>query len=101
MIRSWRRSRSSAGTALESETPGDVPVGMEHDRGRHDRAGEAAAPHFVDPGDVQNPTRRSAFSSVRMAGTRTIGQVELAGWSAGRSDRLPTLSYPASWPVNS
>ena len=55
---------------------GDVPVGMEHDGRRDDRAGQAAAPDFVDAGHMQKPTRRSAFSSVRMAGTRimAVGQ---------------------------
>jgi hypothetical protein len=30
---------------------GDVPGGVEHHRPGHDGAGQAAAPHFVHPGD--------------------------------------------------
>ena len=34
---------------------GDVAVGMEHHGRRDDRAGQAAAPDFVDAGDVHEP----------------------------------------------
>ena len=34
---------------------GDVPVGMQHDGAGDDRAGQAAAPHFVDAGHVHEP----------------------------------------------
>ena len=54
-MRSYSRSRSAAGTSFESQTPGDVPVGMQDDGRGDDRAGEAAAPDFVDAGDVHEP----------------------------------------------
>jgi hypothetical protein len=49
---------------------GDVPLGMENHRRRDDGAGQTARRRRRPR--ATNPTRRSAFSSVRIAGTRVI-----------------------------
>ena len=54
-MRSHSRSRSIAGTSFESRRPGDVLLGMKHDSGGDDGAGQAAASHLVDSGHVHEP----------------------------------------------
>jgi len=53
----------------------NVPPRIEHDRRRDDRPRQAAPAHFVHAATWTNPTRRSAFSSVRIAGTRVMGKL--------------------------
>ena len=43
------------GHRLRVADAGNVAVGMEHDRGRHDRSGQAAAPDFVHARHVAEP----------------------------------------------
>ena len=70
-MRSHRRSRSGAGTTLESASLGMCALRMQDDGGRNHGPGQAAAPDFVDardedespsPQDVLDgpPGRRSA-----------------------------------------
>jgi len=58
-----------AARGFESRTPGCAGRGMQDDGARHDRARQAAPPTSSAPATCTNPTRRSAFSSVRVADT--------------------------------
>src|SRR5260221_12341437 len=72
VIRSNNRSRSSAGTTLESQTPGMCLSGWRTTAAATTGPARQPRPTSSTPATWTNPARRSAFSSVRIAGTRVI-----------------------------
>src|SRR5262245_41656496 len=102
-IRSYKRSRSGACTAFESHTPGMCLPGCRMTAAATTGPARQPRPTSSTPATCTNPTRRSAFSSVRMAGTRVIAgqvgrvsRVGLVGRKHGGSDLPgpPDLSDP-------
>src|SRR4051812_47934674 len=71
-MRSYRRSRSGAGTVFESHTPGMWRSGCRTTAAATTGPARQPRPTSSTPATCTNPTRRSAFSSVRIAGTRVI-----------------------------
>src|SRR4051812_24538457 len=78
-MRSYRRSRSGAGTVFESHTPGMWRSGCSTTAAATTGPARHPRPTSSQPATCTNPTRRSAFSSVRVAETRVI-QVRWVGW---------------------
>src|SRR5438876_1871034 len=67
---SYRRARSSAGTSLESQTPRTGRSGWSTTAAATTGPARQPRPTSSTPATYMKPARRSAFSSVRMAGTR-------------------------------
>ena len=65
-------TRSAAGTSFESQTPGMCFSGCSTTAAATTGPARQPRPTSSTPATCTNPTRRSVFSSVRMAGTRTI-----------------------------
>ena len=63
-------ARSAAGTVLESQTPGMWRSGWSTTAAATTGPARQPRPTSSQPATCTNPTRRSAFSSVRVAGTR-------------------------------
>src|SRR3954469_2252601 len=76
-MRSYRRSRSGAGTVFESHTPGMWRSGCRTTAAATTGPARQPRPTSSTPATCTNPTRRSAFSSVRMAGTRLTSDFRL------------------------
>src|SRR5471032_1969025 len=76
-MRSYRRSRSAAGTVLESQTPGMWRSGCSTTAAATTGPARQPRPTSSTPATCTNPTRRSAFSSVRVAGTRVTSAFRL------------------------
>src|SRR5581483_239068 len=72
-IRSYSRSRSWAGTSFESQTPAMCRSGCSTTAAATTGPARQPRPTSSAPATYTNPTRRSAFSRVRIAGTRTTG----------------------------
>src|SRR4051812_44258049 len=71
-MRSYRRSRSGAGTVFESHTPGMWRSGCRTTAAATTGPARHPRPTSSTPATCANPTRRSAFSSVRVADTRAM-----------------------------
>src|SRR5262249_45799046 len=98
-MRTYSSSRSAAGTALESHTPGMCRPGWRTTAAATTGPARQPRPTSSTPATWTKPTRRSAFSSVRIAGTRVmgsgepVGRVGLAGRRSGRTDHLSCLAH--------
>src|SRR5215475_5042287 len=76
-MRSYRRSRSAAGTSFESHTPAMWRSGWSTTAPATTGPARQPRPTSSTPATCTNPTRRSAFSSVRIAGTRVTSDFRL------------------------
>src|SRR5207247_8108929 len=71
-IRSYSCSRFTEGTSFEWQTPGMCRSGWSRTAAATTGPARQPRPTSSTPATCTNPTRRSEFSSVRVAGTRTI-----------------------------
>src|SRR5215210_6029487 len=71
-MRSKIRSRSAAGTVFESHTPAMCLSGWSTTAAATTGPARQPRPTSSTPATCTKPTRRSVFSSVRIAGTRTM-----------------------------
>src|SRR6185295_6655782 len=87
-----------AGTVFESHTPGMCLSGWSTTAAATTGPARQPRPTSSTPATYTNPTRRSAFSSVRIAGTRVIqgraGLARLAGLASRTARHFHRTDQP-------